>query len=107
MLQGFNKQVQEPNYKLSRGLKTIAQIWQEYKYGINGQPSIESLNKQYGSMWRADSRENKFYSLRNHIYKAILKSIQGGKSEHEAIQDLETMMVSKGLTLTMLQRSLT
>jgi hypothetical protein len=33
---------------------TARDFWIEYKYGTNGQPSLESLEREHGTKWRSD-----------------------------------------------------
>ena len=35
-------------YTMNRALSTVQQAWDEYKVGIGGNPSIESLDRTYG-----------------------------------------------------------
>ena len=93
-----------PNYTLARKLRTIKQIWQEYSVGINGQPSVKSLEEKYGTNWRNSDNEIKLYSYRNKIYRAIQKLIAKGITEEEAIKELESIMKANNWSLSKLQK---
>ncbi|GMG16632.1 unnamed protein product [Phytophthora fragariaefolia] len=38
-------------YKLLRSLKAVHQVWQEWSVGINGDPAVRELDKQYGALF--------------------------------------------------------
>jgi hypothetical protein len=71
--------------------------WTEYKYGVNGCPSLESMELAHGSKWRSDTKYARVdgrqgtslkasWSLQKPIYMYIEYHMVGGKSEGEAIQ---------------------
>jgi hypothetical protein len=92
-------------------------VWQEFKYGINGGPSIESLTKM-GTCWRTYYKENGIIDLpkkervrkrlqrRAKIYNAIKIRIENGMTEEEAVEDLENDRVAKGFSVSRLQEHL-
>jgi hypothetical protein len=52
-------------YSMSRAVHTIPELWQEWTVGLQGQPSIERLDKLYSSHWRSGpskAPERQFYS---------------------------------------------
>ena len=68
-------QAAEPlQYRMSRTLRTIPELWQEWTIGLQGQPSIERLDELYGSSWRsgpAVASERQFYSRRKTLITEI------------------------------------
>jgi hypothetical protein len=58
-------------YKLSRSLKTVRDVWMEYTAGVNGGPAIRQLEQQHGNRWRKDETERRFFSRRKVYYDAI------------------------------------
>ena len=69
-------QAAEPalQYRMSRTLRTIPELWQEWTIGLQGQPSIERLDELYGSSWRsgpAAASERQFYSRRKTLITEI------------------------------------
>lgn len=54
---------------MSANLQTIEQVMTEYSFGIDGNPSIRSLNAEQGTGWRKEPKINKFYSRRSAVYK--------------------------------------
>ena len=41
-----------PQQPVSKGLKTLASAWQEYRYGTESKPSIRQLVNDHGSEWQ-------------------------------------------------------
>jgi hypothetical protein len=80
--------------RMSRALTTVRQVWQEYTDGINGGPSIQSLERQG---WRRDGRERMYYSRRNCIYRHINARLQCGEGEEAILADLEARCAGKSL----------
>ncbi|CAD6896671.1 unnamed protein product [Tilletia laevis] len=39
------------SYGLSPSVRTVAQVWEEWKVGFNGGPSLEGLEKEHGTKW--------------------------------------------------------
>ncbi len=63
-----------PQYRMSRTVQTIPELWQEWTVGLQGQPSIERLDELYGSSWRSGSAaasERQFYSRRKTLITEI------------------------------------
>lgn len=58
-------------YKLNRTIVTVTDVWREYANGLCGGPSVEYLEKEFGTSWRKDRKESRFFSRRNELYKAI------------------------------------
>jgi hypothetical protein len=63
-----------PQYRMSRTVQTIPELWQEWTVGLQGQPSIERLDELYGSSWRSGliaASERQFYSRRKTLITEI------------------------------------
>ena len=63
-----------PQYRMSRTIQTIPELWQEWTVGLQGQPSIEKLDELHGSSWRsgpAAASERQFYSRRKTLITEI------------------------------------
>ena len=63
-----------PQYRMSRTLRTIPELWQEWTIGLQGQPSIERLDELYGPAWRSGATaasERQFYSRRKTLITEI------------------------------------
>lgn len=78
-----------PQYHMSRTIQTIPELWQEWTVGLQGQPSIERLDKLHGSSWRSGptaASERQFYSRR----KTLITEIQRLATAIKAPPDAET-----------------
>lgn len=61
-----------PQYRMSRAIKTVEALWQEWMTGLLGQPSVSALDARWGSQWRAGRRsEVQWYSLRLEVIREI------------------------------------
>jgi hypothetical protein len=63
-----------PQYRMSRAIKTVEALWQEWMSGLPGQPAVLALDTRWGSRWRAGRRsEVQWYSLRLEVIREILR----------------------------------
>jgi hypothetical protein len=61
-----------PEYRMSRAIKTVEALWQEWMTGLPGQPAVSALDVRWGSQWRAGRRsEVQWYSLRLEVIREI------------------------------------
>ena len=61
-----------PEYRMSRAIKTVEALWQEWMTGLPGQPAVSALDTRWGSQWRAGRRsEVQWYSLRLEVIREI------------------------------------
>jgi hypothetical protein len=76
---------------------TALDYWIQFKYGVNGGPSLESLELAHGSKWRSDTAFSRVdgrkgtslkasWSLQKPIYLYIEYHMLSGKTEDEALQ---------------------
>ena len=94
---------ERPVFTLLRNLTTVPEVWNEYKYGINGNPSVESIMKQYGTSWQSTSAEKSYYKLRKRIYDYVLNATAKDISDKESVNALEGYRVAQKWTLSNLQ----
>jgi hypothetical protein len=74
---------QMPEYKMSRGVCTVADAHREYAEGLFPRPSVKSLEEKYGSRWRKANTESQFYGRRLPLYRLIEKLIAEDKHAKE------------------------
>ncbi|PIA14621.1 hypothetical protein COEREDRAFT_65458, partial [Coemansia reversa NRRL 1564] len=60
-----------PKYEFNNRLVTIPQVFQEWKHGYDGGPSIEELDRKYKTKWRKGGAIQKRYSRRRALIKRI------------------------------------
>jgi hypothetical protein len=77
-----------PQHTMSRAVKTVDALWQEWTTGLPGLPAISALDTQWGSRWRAGRRsEVQWYSLRLEVIREIRRVSKARRiSEIEAMQ---------------------
>ncbi|SAM09828.1 hypothetical protein [Absidia glauca] len=64
---------QPPSYRMSRGIRTVTDLYREWNDGLAGGYSIISLEQRWGVKWRQDDKEKKFYNRRRSIIATIKK----------------------------------
>ena len=47
-----------PEYKMSQSLNTVNDLWREWNHGLNGGPSVRSLEDQFKGAWRGGHRSS-------------------------------------------------
>ena len=76
---------QLPVYRMSRVVKTVRALWQEWTVGLGGSPSVAALDLKWGSRWRAGRQnELQWYSLRLEVIKEIKRVAQAQRVSEEA-----------------------
>ena len=88
-----------PGYNLLRNITTVKELWQEFKYGVNGNPSVESLVEQYGTGWIKTEFEQAYFNGRKKIYHFMLSSIANGTAEGDVVKELDELRVSRNWSL--------
>lgn len=84
-----------PQNVMQKGLKTVAAIWKEWSEGLDGKPSLQSLNNKWGTKWRSSAADRKLYSNRLQIIKEIQKR-SGNNPVQLGIQELEDLRMDNG-----------
>jgi hypothetical protein len=70
---------------MCRAVRTVEALWREWTVGLRGGPSIDVLDRRWGSKWRAGRRsELQFYSMRLEIIKEIRHLAQAQRTSEEA-----------------------
>lgn len=49
-------------YSMNRSLVSITDVWREYAVGLFEGPSVKRLEEQFGTSWRKDRKESRFFS---------------------------------------------
>jgi hypothetical protein len=63
----------------------VERLWHEWTIGVDGGPSIRSLDSRWGSRWRAGRRsELQWYSLRLEAIKEIQRLAHARRTSEEA-----------------------
>ena len=85
-----------PAYKLNREAQTIPALWKLWTVGIGGAPSVEELDRQYGSGWRQTSSERQYYSMRKTLIDEIKeRTLRAGDGDSaRVVRDMEEKRLS-------------
>ncbi|KAK9450827.1 transcriptional activator of glycolytic enzymes-domain-containing protein [Limtongia smithiae] len=90
-------------YRMSRDINTVPDLWQEWDRGLNGGPIVRELEEKYGTRWRQNSAERKFFCLRKVIIDYVMRLYEHeGLSIEEAVNRTED--IRKTHQYTSLQR---
>jgi hypothetical protein len=73
-------------YKLSRTIKTVRELWNEWYEGLDGQPPIQTLEAQYGARWRPDPKERVMFRRRKVIIDEIYARTKDGTALWKAVE---------------------
>jgi hypothetical protein len=76
---------------------TVADVWREWKEGMTGGPPLESLEAQFSPRWRLGNTMTVQFCRRKVVWDALKTLIARGRSEEEAIGELETMRDGQSL----------
>jgi hypothetical protein len=95
-----------PAYTLSRSLSTVHEVWKEYTLGIGYNPSVKHLEDTYGTKWRKNPTEQRYFCRRKILYDRINEMIIQGFTESDAVRRLEALRESNNLTLDALQKKI-
>lgn len=89
---------------LGRTLVTVTDVWREYSNGLGGNPSVEHIEREYGTAWRKERKESRFYSRRKELYDTIKKMADKQRTScEEASWRLEDRRVRLGVSLDKLR----
>ncbi|KAJ8099318.1 transcriptional activator of glycolytic enzymes-domain-containing protein [Lipomyces tetrasporus] len=92
-----------PQYRMSRDVSTVPDLWEEWDRGLNGGPIVRELEEKYGTRWRQNSAERKFFCLRKVIIDYVMRICgREGISIEEAVNRVEE--IRKVNQFTSLQR---
>ena len=70
--------------------RTLQNIWDEFEVGLNGQPSLNDLNRKFGSTWRHRSDHKNHNKLLN-VYNLMKRYCHvSGKSLEDLLESLMT-----------------
>jgi hypothetical protein len=76
---------------------TVKDVWREWKEGLAGRPAIRELEERWGSRWRPGNAVRVQFCRRKVIWDELLARTARGKSEAEAIAELEQLRAGRSL----------
>ncbi|KAI3630051.1 hypothetical protein MIR68_011486 [Amoeboaphelidium protococcarum] len=96
------------DYKMNRSVVTVSTLWQEWTSGIAGGPPVQDLEATFGTKWRKDQTESKFFNRRRVIIDEIKRMVNENVAscEQEAVRLLEIKRSSNLWSLDKLMKSI-
>jgi hypothetical protein len=77
--------LEPPKYRMCRAVRSVEALWREWTMGLQGNPSIEVLDRKWGNRWRAGRQtELQWYSLRLEVIREIRRVAQAQRTSEEA-----------------------
>lgn len=83
------RKIYDKEYAFIQAPTSVEEIWNEYSMGLNGQPSVKSLEMEYKTGWRRDPATSKKFNRRKAIYHAIERGVAKGFTVESCIRLLE------------------
>jgi hypothetical protein len=82
--------LEPPKHRMCRAVRTVEALWREWTVGLQGNPSIEVLDRKWGNHWRAGRQsELQWYSLRLEVIREIRRVAQAqGTGEDAAMRQV-------------------
>ncbi|KLU87271.1 hypothetical protein MAPG_06272 [Magnaporthiopsis poae ATCC 64411] len=78
-------------------LHTVGEIWQEYKYGLDGVMSIEAIENHWQSRWRPDPKGRTWFSRRKLVWDKIREYMHDGLDEDAAVAAVEAKRATRSM----------
>ena len=77
--------LEPPKHRMCRAVRTVEALWREWAVGLQGNPSIEVLDRKWGNRWRSGRQsELQWYSLRLEVIREIKRVAQAQRTSEEA-----------------------
>ena len=69
--------LEPPKYRMCCAVRSVEALWREWTVGLQGNLSIETLDRKWGNRWRAGRQsELQWYSLRLEVIREIRRIVQ-------------------------------
>lgn len=94
---------QAESFTLSRGVKTVPDLWKLWESGINGSISVKDAKRRFGTEWPVGEKEKRFYRKRRRVIDLVNRvSVEMGLSDGDAVDRVETFRQEEDKTLNWL-----
>ena len=85
---------------ISHSISTVPEVLMEWEVGLNGRPSVSSVERKWKNKWRIGSQNQKLYSRRHIIISMIHRyASKTGISNYEAASVIERKRMLKKYSL--------
>ena len=93
------------NYRMSRTIATVHDLWREWSLGIGSGPSVKALEDIWGTKWRNSDAERRFFNRRRIIIDEVNRMVKEESiTVEEAIRILDAKMKASNKSLDWLQK---
>ena len=93
-----------PVCTLNLQLTSVAQVWNDWKYGLGGGPAVEYMEAAYGTLWRKQHNETRYFNRRRVFIVYITRVAEERNVQPAVIVDeLDSRRVQESLTLDKLR----
>jgi len=79
----------------------VADLWREYRHGVDGQPSIESLDQIWGPQWRPEPKDRTWYSRRKLVWDKMKEFLHDDLTEEQAVAEVEKIRGGRSINWLM------
>jgi hypothetical protein len=76
---------------------TVQDAWREWREGLAGRPAVQELEEAWGSRWRPGNTVRVQFCRRKVLWDEVLARVARGKTEEEAVAELELLRAGRGL----------
>ena len=76
---------------------TVVDVWREWTVGLAGRPALRELEERWGSRWRPGNTVKVQICRRKVFWDAIRARTARGRTEEEAVAELELLRAGRGL----------
>lgn len=87
----------EPPIVHASHIDTVAEVWEEFRYGRAGNMAVEKLDALWGPRWRQDPKLRVWYQRRKLITDRIKLYMADGIDEQNAVMEVEKMRRGRSL----------
>ena len=70
-----DEQLRPPSFKLPRSVKSVQDLLRLWRQGLAGMPSVDALEREWGSRWRPSTEKN-YFSTRKVIVDEVRRQAQ-------------------------------
>ncbi|KAG2191953.1 hypothetical protein INT47_004736 [Mucor saturninus] len=96
-----------PCYLMSRGIVSVNDLWREWTEGLCGGHAIKDLERRWGTRWRKEETEKKFFNRRRLIINEIERyASQNNITTRTAVDIAERRRSQKGYSLHSLSKNI-
>jgi hypothetical protein len=78
-------------------IRTVTDLWQEWKVGLGGAPSVEELEQRWGAPWRPRAAQKTAFCRRKVILDEVNRLIDLGQTAELAVAQLEALRAGRSL----------